>query len=381
MKVGIMSMQRVINYGSYMQAFALKTMLEGLGHEVVFVDYKAKPSIHHRRSAAYWLQKGKEAVKNTGLVWSLANLYRGRPVSYRVPKLFTDGERAFIPALEELGVDYENFHYHTQVDTLIIGSDEVFNCLQNADNVGYSLELFGKNNRAKKLISYAASFGNTTLERLNEYGVSKQIGRYLDRFDTLSVRDENSAQIVRSLTGKEPCQHLDPALIGGIEKMRWETNDEKGYVAVYAYPKRITADEGNAITTFASAKGLRVLSLCGTQHLAGFEDIRPCTPYEILPYIRNADYVVTDTFHGTIFSVINHIPFAVFCRRPQDVSYSNSEKLLDLLGKLHLMDRLVSDGNGLDEVFSRAIDFEAVDAIRERERTAALEYLRSALDG
>ena len=65
MKVGIMSMQRVINYGSYMQAFALKTMLEGLGHEVVFVDYKAKPSIHHRRSAAYWLQKGKEAVKNT----------------------------------------------------------------------------------------------------------------------------------------------------------------------------------------------------------------------------------------------------------------------------------------------------------------------------
>ena len=86
MKIGIMSMQRVINYGSYMQALALKTMLEELGHEVVFVDYKARPSIQHRRSLKYWLKKAIEALKNTWLFRTAANLYRGRPLGYRVPK-------------------------------------------------------------------------------------------------------------------------------------------------------------------------------------------------------------------------------------------------------------------------------------------------------
>lgn len=379
MKVGIMSMQRVINYGSYMQALSLKTMLEGLGHDVVFVDYKAKPSIQHRRDPKYWLQKGKHAVKNTGLCRSLANLYRGRPIGHRVSEGYTEAEQAFIPDLEKLGVEYDQFHYHTKVDALIIGSDEVFNCLQNADNVGFSPELFGKNNRAGILLSYAASFGNTTLERLDEYGVSKQIGRYLDRFDALSVRDENSAQIIRSLTGREPLQHLDPALIGGIEHMQWEDNPEKGYVAVYAYPKRISKEEGEAITAFAKEKGLRVLSLCGAQKVPGFVNLKPCAPSEILSYIRNAEYVVTDTFHGTIFSVIHHVPFAVYCRRPQDVSYSNSEKILDLLRKLELTDRLVSDENDLNTILGKPVDFEAVDRIRERERSAAREYFKNAL--
>ena len=380
MKVGIMSMQRVINYGSYMQALSLKKLLEGLDHEVVFVDYRAKPSIQHRRSVKYWLQKGTQAAKNTGFCWFLSNLYRNRPISYRVPKGYTDSEQMFIPALRELGVDYDQFHYHTKVDALIIGSDEVFNCLQNADNVGYSLELFGKNNNAEMLISYAASFGDTTLERLKEYRVSRQVGHYLNRFDALSVRDENSAQIVKALTRKNPYQHLDPALIGGIERMQWEENDETGYIAVYAYPNRISKDEGRAIMAFAKEKGLRVLSICGDQNIPGFENIKPCSPFEILPYFQKAEYVVTDTFHGAIFSIINHIPFAVYCRRPQDVAYSNSEKLLDLLKKLNLTDRLISENTDLDSIFSRNIDYSAVDIIRENEKKAALDYLKNALN-
>ncbi len=379
MKVGIMSMQRVINYGSYMQALSLKTLLEDLGHEVVFVDYKARPSIQHRRSSRYWLQKGKQAVRNTRLWWFLANLYRGRPMSYRIPDTYSDVERAFMPALEKLGVDCDYFHYRTEVDTLIIGSDEVFNCLQNADNVGFSPELFGMHNRAKTLISYAASFGDTTLEKLDEFGVSKQVGRYLDRFDALSVRDENSARIVKALTGKEPLQHLDPTLISGIEHMKWEENNEKGYVAVYAYPNRISKEEGKAITAFAKEKDLRVLSIAGKQDIPGVENNQPCTPFEILPYFKNAEYIVTDTFHGTIFSIIHHIPFAVYCRRPQDVFYSNSEKLMDLLQKLNLTDRLVSGDNNLNTVFSKDIDFKTVDIIRDREKVAALEYLRGTM--
>ena len=379
MKIGIMSMQKVINYGSYMQALSLKTILEELGHEVVFVDYKAKPSLQHRRSFFYWLDRARRFLRNTGLFWTIANIVRGRPVGYRLRKEYTAEELAFLPALKELGVDYEKQRYHTAVDALIIGSDEVFNCLQNADNVGYSLELFGKNNRAHILLSYAASFGNTTLERLEKYGVQRQIGRYLSRFDAISVRDENSAHIVSALTGKEPFQHLDPALIGGIEHMEWKDNDEQQYIAVYSYPRRISADEGRAIAAFAKERGLRILSLCGDQRLPGFENIKACTPYEILPYIKNASYVVTDTFHGTIFSTIFHKPFAVYCRKPKDVSYSNSEKIMDLLRKLELTDRLVDDTNDLQSVFFKEIDFSKTDRIRATGREQAIAYLKTVL--
>ena len=372
-------MQRVNNYGSFMQALSLKTILEELGHEVVFVDFKAKPSIQHRRSFHYWIDRAKSLIRETRLYWIIANIVRRRQIGYRIPKPVLSENQAFIQALEELGVDNEHPHYHTKVDALIIGSDEVFNCLQNTDNVGYSLELFGKNNRARILLSYAASFGNTTLERLEQYGVQRQIGRYLDKFDAISVRDENSAQIVRKLTGKEPFQHLDPALIGGIEKMNWKENDEKNYIALYAYSNRISKEEGEQISSFANGRGLRVLIINGVQKNCSFETIKNRDPKEIIPYVRNANMLITDTFHGTIFSIINHIPFAVYCRKPQDVSYSNSEKLLDLLKKFDLTDRLISESNDLDTVFSRRIDFEKLDMIRAKERAETIQYFKNAL--
>lgn len=379
MKIGILSMQRVINYGSYMQALSLKKILEGLGCEVTFVDYKAKPSIQHRRSLRYWLGRVIKALKNTWLFWTVANIYRGRPIGYRIPKGYTEDELRFIPALKELGVDYENQHYHTKVDALIIGSDEVFNCLQDADNVGFSPELFGKNNNANKLMSYAASFGNTTLERLKEYKVDKKVGGYLKKFDYISVRDENSANIVRTLTGKEPFQHLDPVLIGGVEKIQWKGNNEKDYIAIYAYSNRVTETEDAEIYSFAKKTNLKTVCINGTQKYCKLDSTVSCAPDEILPYFKNASYVVTDTFHGTIFSIIHHIPFAVYCRRPKDVSYSNSEKLLDLLKKFNMLDRVVSEDNSLETVLSKEIDFEAADLMREKEKEASVNYLKNAL--
>ena len=78
--------------------------------------------------------------------------------------------------------------------------------------MGYSPELFGKNNHAKKLITYAASFGNTTLEKLEKYKKANEVGALLKKFDAISVRDANSGTIVEQLTGKEPVYNLDPVL-------------------------------------------------------------------------------------------------------------------------------------------------------------------------
>ena len=90
----------------------------------------------------------------------------------------------------------EEKNYHPEVDVLVIGSDEVFNCLQTNSAVGFSLDLFGKDNRAGKTITYAASFGNTTLEGLKKYKVDNTISSLLKDLSDISVRDRNSGLIV-----------------------------------------------------------------------------------------------------------------------------------------------------------------------------------------
>ena len=94
----------------------------------------------------------------------------------------------------------DEMNYNPTVDCLVIGSDEVFNCIQKNSNVGYSPELFGKNNHAKKLITYAASFGNTTLEKLEKYKKANEVGALLKKFDAISVRDANSGTIVEPVS-------------------------------------------------------------------------------------------------------------------------------------------------------------------------------------
>ena len=153
-KVGIMSMQRIANYGSFLQAYALKKLIEDTGCNVEFVDYHVeapvvKESADSKNKFVRKLEKGMETFKYNV------------PFSHKV---------AFIKYKQSFGKKYmpllgvtENMNYNPNLDCLVIGSDEVFNCIQKNTNVGNSLELFGKDNNAKRLISYAGSFGNTTI--------------------------------------------------------------------------------------------------------------------------------------------------------------------------------------------------------------------------
>lgn len=137
-------------------------------------------------------------------------------------------------------------NYSPKLDVLVIGSDEVFNCVQNNTNVGFSSELFGVNNnakKAKKVITYAASFGNTTVEKLKKYGVKDEVAGYLQKLDAISVRDANSGRIVKELTGKEPLYNLDPVLaydfIGKCSDIPANVPEDK-YMILYGYDGRFS---------------------------------------------------------------------------------------------------------------------------------------------
>ena len=245
--------------------------------------------------------------------------------------------------LSLLGITDE-MNYNPKLDCLVIGSDEVFNCIQKNANVGYSLELFVKNNNEKKLLTYAASLGNTTLDKLKKYKKDDEIAELLRKFDLISVRDANSGKIVEKLTDKVPVYNLDPVLtydyMNCCNKIPDLSINEK-YLILYAYSGRISNDEAEWISKYAKKKNLKVYAIGGIQKCADcFID---CSPFEVLSYFENAEEVITDTFHGSIFSVITHRPFTTLVRQSVGNDYGNEEKLSDLLKRLNLENRMTTN--------------------------------------
>lgn len=370
-KVGILSMQRIVNYGSFLQAFALKMLLEKLGHDVEFVDYHIeKPLIveNHSQNRGFFLK-----------VQKLLEAFRyDAPLKHRVQ--FIIYKKQFAKKyLHILGITPE-MNYLPALDALVIGSDEVFNCIQANPNVGYSLELFGKNQKAKKILSYAASFGNTTMEKLKKFGKDAEIGSYLKKFHAVSVRDKNSGNIVSELSDVKPEYHLDPVLAYdymGECKLIPQRNTKERYLILYAYSGRISREICDWISSYAKRKGMKIYAIGGVHRCA--DSFIDCSPFEVLAYFQHAEAVITDTFHGTIFSIITKRKFATIIRKSVKNSYGNEEKLSDLLERTGLLDRIAEDLDDIGRVLERAIDYTAVDKIIHAERKKAEEYLKKQI--
>lgn len=372
-KVGIMSMQRIANYGSFLQAYALKQLIEELGYRVEFVDYHVGAPVivenaDSKNKFVRKLEKGLETFQ-----------YQ-TPFSHKLS--FIRYKQSFAKKyMPLLGINDE-MNYNPTLDCLVIGSDEVFNCIQKNSNVGYSTELFGKDNHADRLIAYAASFGNTTLEKLKKYKKDDEVGGLLKKFNAISVRDANSGSIVEQLTGEEPVYNLDPVLtydyMNCCDKVPQIETDEK-YLILYAYAGRISNDEADWIAEYAKRKNLKVYAIGGIQKCADcFID---CSPFEVLAYFRNAEEVITDTFHGSIFSVITHRPFTTLIRKSVGNSYGNEEKLSDLLNRLNLVVRMTTNIEDVRCINERPIDYKTVDKILEIQRKRAINYLKKQICG
>lgn len=368
-QVGIMSMQRIANYGSFLQAYALKTILEELGHQIQFVDYHVGTPVIHDidESSNKLIRTFKKGFEIFGFHAPLSH----KLAFIRYKKQYAD---KYMPVL---GIS-EKRNYNPELDCLIIGSDEVFNCIQKNTNVGFSPELFGAYNNASHVITYAASFGNTTLEKLRQYGKADEIAHYLSAIDAISVRDDNSGKIVETLVGRKPDYHLDPVLaydyFGKCERIPHITTSEK-YLILYAYSGRITDKESDWIVAYAKKHGLKVYAIGGVQKCA--DRFIDCSPFEVLAYFRNAQEVITDTFHGSIFSIIAHKRFVTIVRKSVGAAYGNEEKLSDLLNRVGLSNRAVYSLYNADKVLAQYIDYTLVDSVLEQARFATRTYLRN----
>lgn len=366
-RTGILSMQRIFNYGSFLQAYGLKRILEELGCRVTFVDYHEGDCLIPPKEGKGWKRKISKAMDVFRCRASLREKlrfikYKKNYAKNYYPYLSLDDDKTYMPVL----------------DLLVVGSDEVFNCVQDNPNVGFSPELFGEGSNANRLISYAASFGNTTMEKLEAYHVKERVASWLKSFDMLSVRDSNSGVIVKALTNKKPEYHLDPVLVydflGKCSEIP-EQVSESDYMILYGYSGRFSREECYAVRSFADKRGLKVLCIGGIQHCC--DRFIDCTPFEVIAYFQHAEYIVTDTFHGSILSIITHSSFASFIRSH---GYGNAEKIQDLLSRLKQEKRIATKGSDLEGVLQRPVRYEETDRIIVEEREKAYEYIERQIN-
>lgn len=360
MKLGILSMQRVVNFGSILQAYSLRELLrEESGGYVEFLDIDentalpventVQDSIDYRIPADYppgILQKGKR--------WLIA-----RCSAYN---------KFLIRSFMHKELKLSSHNSENQYDLVVVGSDEVFNHTR-----GICLQLHGQIPQAKKVISYAASCGSALAEDI-ALEHEEAVRDAMSNFSAISVRDIATEDYVKTVCGRQVDHHLDPVLVGNLYARKCRPVRRKKYMLIYAYSHRIRTDEEiHTIQALAKARGLKTVAVGASQFWCDY--YVPLTPFRLMDYFNSAEMVVTDTFHGTIFSVIHHTEFAVIARP------TNYRKIASLLNDLGLEDRSVQDIHKLEKIFADKIDYEKVEEILQRERKRTREYLREQLRG
>ena len=251
----------------------------------------------------------------------------------------------------------------------MIGSDEVFNCCQPS-RWGFSSQLFGHTEVPS--ITYAASCGYSSYPKTKELGLNDEIYEALSRMKAISVRDNNTAQFVEQLTGITPVQHLDPVLVYDWKKEIKQQKRFKDYILVYAYDNRINNEtEIHAIKAFAKKHKKKLISFGVYQRWCDRNVM--CTPFELLSYFDGADFVITDTFHGTVISIKRNKQFATIVRD------SNKNKLSDLLTRFDLLDREITAADELESTITSPIDYTQVNEKISAESKRSLDYLKQNL--
>lgn len=369
MKVAILSMQEVKNYGSFLQAWSLKHNIESLGHTCDFINI-----VPGEQLGEYKQSRFVKIQKLVTRLWGWDFMKRFNTIR----KFQGRFAKEFLP---ELGVhqgEVNTNHY----DVVVIGSDEVFNCAQKTW-FGFSTQLFGEGLNADKVISYAGSFGATDIEKLDAIGKKEKVADLMKRMNAVSIRDLNSLKTVEALTGKTPLKHVDPVLIWNYDneiearfKAGFKLSDyglEKDkYMVVYTYPGRITdIKEISAIKAYAQKRRLSLVSV--GHYFPWCDDVVIPHPFEVLAIFKHAACIVTDTFHGSVFSLKYNKNFCTIVRG------MNTNKLTHLLNQFGLQDRIACRPNMIEEILGSPIEYQSINKLIVIEKERSLEYLKKHL--
>lgn len=314
MKIGIMTCwQPDDNYGTQIQGFALQKYLEKIGNDVFLIQYHRFDDILTIKRPFWKILKGL----NPYLLMRFIKNKLDSKNQKNETSLHNRNAPEFRKKYLHLSQNYYTFdelkESPPKADAYIVGSDQVWNIqyLQK-NNLNAHFLNFGKSET--KRISYAASFGFSE-DKLNEK-FAMAVKPLLSCFDAISVREKSGLEILKKIGIKDAVQVCDPTfLLTPDEYLEFFKDEkvvlpEKEYVFVYELSASSSLDI-KKIKAWANKKGLDVVYVTGHGKCTLEKRIFPSVP-QWVKFIANARYVITNSFHGTVFSLFFHKPVAVF---------------------------------------------------------------------
>ena len=378
MKIGFLTQPLHDNYGGLLQAYALKEVLKELGHEVIIINRIYKSPIW-RKYASIAKSKliGRKLPPNILTNKSLLNEVSAHTRKFR---------EKYFPELSDEIIDQKGMERLNSMgfDAYVVGSDQCWRPRYSPSIRNYFLD-FAVNDKQVKRISYAASFGVSHWEFTEvDTERSKEL---LKKFDAISVREDSAIGLVRDKLNRDDAVHvLDPTMLLSVKQYSELVKAENipisnGNLKVYVLDK--TPEKDNLVEMLENKLQLKSFEVLPAKRLneekvtnSNINDFVFPNPAAWLRGFQDAKFVVTDSFHGTAFSILHNIPFIAIGNVARGMSRFQS--LLKMFG---LEDRLVTDINSvnIDNFAEKEIDWERVNDLLKKDREKAIKFLKEGL--
>jgi len=384
-KIGLAIVYKYPDYGSMLQALATQLILRDMGYESEAINTDNLQSSINRRKYKYFAENIFDfsiVKEKSKIVW--------KKLRQKFDKKFGGNQRIRERAFERFNKTYfveskafvswnglsENCS--NNYDAVLVGSDQLW-LPSNVEADYYTLSFVP--DKVKK-ICYATSFGIGAVPE--KY--SADYKRMLTRINFLSARETSGQRIIKDLTGRDAPLVCDPALLLNAEK--WDAIATKDRVVkdkyVFCYFMGDNPEQRTFVRNLANKKNCKIVALLHLdQYIASDGKYADYAPYDVSPsdfinLIKNAEYVCTDSFHGTVFSIIYSKDFFTFRRFNKKASLSTNTRLDSLLNRLNLSDRLYSAKEDVDSDFHIS-DYATIQNRVSEFREESLKYLKTAL--
>ena len=366
MKAGLVTFYHIHHYGALLQAAATERAVERFGWDCEIIDYFV-----NQDNALFKRPTGLGSAAHdahTALHYqALSERYRRFEKFSRDHLRISDRRYGRFDELAGGPLPY---------DLILSGSDQIWNPKIFPDG-RFDPVFFGTFSQ-KRRIAYAPSFGVPTIPE----GMQAELKGYLDGFSHLSARETQGSAIIRDIAGKDAPVVLDPTLL--LTADQWDSMADHpsnypkgGYILCYCISRP------GALTPYLERlhqeTGLPVVQLCGIRQKVHpkAKQILDAGPAEFLGLFQNAAYVVTNSFHGTVFSVQFHRPFFTTVS-PAELSAPERSRTVSILSRLGLANRVIGKGDTAELL--DPVDWEAAEAALTAARKDSLNYLQAALE-
>lgn len=357
MKIGILTFHCALNYGALMQTYGLQEYLKRAGHEVSVIDYRPDYLLRPYKIFPWRWEAALSVVRNLLFLVRAIWVF---PIRMKRKKGFARFTEKYIHLCPMNFVDSTS-----DFDAFVFGSDQIWN---PQITKGFDRIYFGHFPAAKgkRLVVYAASAGNVEHVKSNE----KEFLSLLSSYTAISVREKSLADFInKQVEVKQAEVVVDPVLLAGrtvFEAIASKEKAGKGYLLVFQLSYDVTFTTRRIAESIAKARGLEIVELVSsTESLKNRQLVETASPECFVSFFRDASYVVTTSYHGTVFSILFEKNFTV-------VDSSASERMANLLSALDLNERLVK--NEKDVIFDK-IDYRTVNKCLEKMRSVSETFL------